>query len=209
MGGLWGFLLLAMLLSLTPGPDDVLVVRSAVRGGPRLGAATTLGVAVGTSLWGLAAAVGLASAVARSATAYDVLRLAGAGYLVVLGAVPLVLRLLGHGAPLAPSVDPAGGRAGMAAAFLTGLTGDVLNPRIGVFYLAVVPQFVPPGAPALQYSLLLCAVDVAVATGWLLTLAWCASSAVAWLRRPAVVGWSQGMVSAVLVVLGTVTALGL
>ena len=166
-------------------------------------------VALGTSVWGFAAAVGLAAAVARSATAFDVLRLAGGGYLVVLGAAPLVRRLLGHGLPPSPAVHPAAGWPGVAAAFLTGLTGDVLNPRIGVFYLAVVPQFVPPGAPALQYSLLLCAVDVAVATVWLLTLAWCASAAVAWLRRPAVVGWSQGMFSAVLVVLGTVAALGL
>src|SRR3954449_4032571 len=97
MGELWGFLVIAVVLSLTPGPEDVLVVRSAVRGGPRLGAATTLGVALGTSVWGVAAAVGLAATIARSATAYDVLRLAGAGYLVVLGAAPVVLRLLGHG----------------------------------------------------------------------------------------------------------------
>jgi threonine/homoserine/homoserine lactone efflux protein len=200
---------LAVVLSLTPGPDDVLVVRSAVRGGPRLGAATTLGVALGTSVWGVAAAVGLAAAVARSATAYDVVRLAGAGYLVVLGSAPLLARALGRARAAGPDLAPTGGRLGIRAAFLTGLVGDVLNPRIGIFYLAVVPQFVPAGAPTLQFSLLLCAVDVAVATAWLLGLAWCASAAVAWLRRPAVVGWSQGVFSAVLVGLGTFTALGL
>lgn len=209
MGHLWGFLVLAVVLSLTPGPDDVLVVRSALRGGPRLGAATTLGVALGTSVWGFAAAVGLAAAVERSEPAYDALRLAGAGYLVALGALPLLLRALGRRRAAVPPTSEVAARPGVLAAFLTGLTGDVLNPRIGVFYLAVVPQFVPAGAPTLQYSLLLCAVDVAVATCWLLALAWCASVAVAWLDRPAVAVWSQSLFGALLVALGAATALGM
>jgi threonine/homoserine/homoserine lactone efflux protein len=69
VGNLWAFLAVAVALSVTPGPDDVLVVRSALRGGRRAGAATTAGVALGTSVWGVAAAVGLAAAVARSAPA--------------------------------------------------------------------------------------------------------------------------------------------
>jgi threonine/homoserine/homoserine lactone efflux protein len=211
VGSLWGFLLLAVVLSLTPGPDDVLVLRSSVRGGPRLGAATTLGIAVGTSVWGLAAAVGLAVAVERSESFYDGLRLAGAGYLVVLGAAPMVVRALGRvrsgvprqvGGPDAPE-----GPDGTCPAFVAGLMSDVLNPKIGVFYLAVVPQFVPAGEPPLRWSLLFCAVDIGVATVWLLALTWLASAFVGWLRRPAVLRWSQRLLSGVLVCLGVAAAL--
>ena len=80
-----------------PGPDDVLVLSSSLRGGPRLGAATAFGAATGALLWGAAAAVGLAAVVTRSQTAYDTLRVAGAGYLVVLGAAPLLAQLLRRG----------------------------------------------------------------------------------------------------------------
>ena len=87
--------------------------------------------------------------------------------------------------------------------------GDLLNPKIGVFYLAVVPQFVPAGAPALQYSLLLCAIDVAVAVSWLAGLVWLARAAVAWLLRPVVVLWSQRVFSTCLIGVGASTTLGL
>jgi threonine/homoserine/homoserine lactone efflux protein len=212
--GLWGFLAVAVLLSLTPGPDDVLVLRSALLGGPRLGAATVGGVAVGTLLWGAAAAVGLASVLSRSSAVYDGVRLAGAGYLVLLGAAPLmtsvptIARRLGQRSPDSGRVD--GGPAPTAVpAFVTGLLSDLLNPKIGVFYLAVVPQFVPPGVPALPYALLLCVVDVAVATVWLLGLTWVAHAAVRWFQRPPVVLWSQRLFSASLIGIGTAAAVGL
>jgi threonine/homoserine/homoserine lactone efflux protein len=212
--GLWAFLLLAVVLSLTPGPDDVLVLRSAVTGGPRLGAATVAGVAAGSLLWGGAVALGLASVLNRSSAVYDGVRLAGAGYLVLLGAAPL----LAHLPSVAGSVVERKVRSGKVAerppgtaapAFVTGLLSDLLNPKIGVFYLAVVPQFVPPGVPALPYSMMLCALDVAVATVWLLGLIWAARGAVAWLQRPPVVRWSQRMFSASLIGLGTAAAIGL
>jgi threonine/homoserine/homoserine lactone efflux protein len=137
-----------------------------------------------------------------------VLRLAGAGYLVLLGVSPLLARAFGR--------HPSSGRpgngtapAGLRTAFLTGFAGDLLNPRIGLFYLAVVPQFVSAGASTLRNSLLLCAVDVSVAVVWLLALAWGAAAAVRWLHRPAVTRWSQGLFGAVLVALGTATAVGL
>jgi threonine/homoserine/homoserine lactone efflux protein len=79
----------------------------------------------------------------------------------------------------------------------------------GLFYLAVVPQFVPDGASALQYSLLLCAVDVGVAVIWLSGLTWLAHGAVTWLLRPAVVRWTQRVFSVSLIALGTSAAVGL
>jgi threonine/homoserine/homoserine lactone efflux protein len=212
--GIWTFLAMTVLLSVSPGPDDVLVLRSSLRGGARLGLAAVVGVAAGSLAWGVAAAVGLAAVVARSAPVYEGVRLAGAAYLVLLGAVPLVAearrRVRSVPAVIPPGRPererPSGGAVG---AFAAGLTSDLLNPKIGVFYLAVVPQFVPAGAPALQYSLLLCAVDVAVAVSWLAGLVWLAHAAVRWLQRPAVVRWTQRIFSTCLIGVGASAAAGL
>jgi threonine/homoserine/homoserine lactone efflux protein len=209
MDELWTFVLVAVALSVTPGPDDVLVLSSSLRGGPRLGAATAVGAAVGAATWGAAAAVGLAAVVSRSPATYDVLRLGGAAYLVLLGATPLVVALWRR-RPAPSAVLPVGpgGPARLAPAFAAGLMSDLLNPKIGLFYVAVVPQFVPAGASPLAWSLILCAIDVAVALVWLLLLARVAH-AVSWLRRPVAVRWSQGVLCACLVGIGGSVALGM
>jgi threonine/homoserine/homoserine lactone efflux protein len=205
MEGLWGFVLLAAVLSLTPGPDDVLVIGSAVRGGPRLGAASAAGIAVGSLAWGAASGIGLAGVLARSPAVYDGIRLAGAGYLVVLGLVPLLAPLVRR----APPVTAATGREPdrLRTAFAAGLCSDLLNPKIGMFYLAGVPQFVPAGQPVLGWSLLLSGIDVAVAMVWFAGLIGIASAALARLRRPAVVVWSQRVAGASLVGVGLAAAL--
>jgi threonine/homoserine/homoserine lactone efflux protein len=208
--GIWAFLAVTVVLSVTPGPDDLLVVRSSLIGGPRQGMVTVAGVAAGSLAWGLSTAVGLATMVARSPSLYGGLRINGAACLGLAGAAALLADVGGRRG-VAPSVPPgphprAPGRAG--SAFAIGALSDLLNPKIGLFYVAVLPQFVPPGAPALQYALLLCAVDVAVATTWLAGLAWLTHVAVDWLARPPVVLWSQRISSTVLIGLGVSTALG-
>jgi threonine/homoserine/homoserine lactone efflux protein len=211
MDDLWSFLLVAVVLSLTPGPDDVLVLNSTLRGGPRLGAATAFGAAAGALLWGGAAAVGLAVVVSRSAAVYEVIRLAGAAYLVVLGVVPLVGQAIGWARVATTEAVgrcPLSRPAGLRPAFAAGLMSDLLNPKIGLFYVAVVPQFVPPGRPPLGYSLVLCAIDVAVALVWLLGLTWVAHAAVSWLHRPVVVRWSERCFSVCLIAIGGSVALG-
>lgn len=207
MTELWLFLLLAVLLSVTPGPDALLVLRSSVQGGGRLGSATALGAAAGSAVWGLLAAVGLAAVLAQSATAYQAIRLAGAAYLILLGARTLLAgRSARHGVTTLP---PDAGRRralGMRRAFGAGLLSDLLNPKVGLFYLAVVPQFIPTGAPVLQYSLLLTGLEIIVALVWLLFLAWLAHAALAWLRRPAVDRWSQRVLGVSLIGIGAAVA---
>lgn len=203
------FLLLSVVLTLTPGPDDVLVLRTSVRAGRRSGSATAVGAATGSLVWGGATAVGLAAVVARSPVAYDGLRLAGAAYLVGLGVAALVPLPGRAGAPTTVEGVGTGRRAGLGRAFLTGLVSDLLNPRIGLFYLAVLPQFLPVGRPVLAWSLLLCAIDVAVAVSWLVLLARLADAGVSWLRRPAVDRWLQRLLSVSLVGLGAGVALDL
>ena len=196
---------MTLTLSLSPGPDDVLVLRSSLRGGPRLGLATVAGVAVGSLAWGAAAAVGLGAVVADQPRAR---RPPGLGCVLPRRARAdagarrgAPASRPGPAAAAGPAVSP--GTAG--GAFAAGLLSDVLNPKIGLFYVSVVPQFVPAGAPALRYALL-CAIDVAVAVVWLSVLAWVAHAAVRWLLRPQVVVWSQRVTSVTLVGLGATAA---
>jgi threonine/homoserine/homoserine lactone efflux protein len=210
--GIWAFLALTLMLSLSPGPDDVLVLRSSLRGGTRLGLATVAGVAVGSMAWGAAAALGLGAVVAASAPAHDVLRVAGACYLVGLGLAPVLSRVARRSRHLVPAGAPTVGMSSSdpgttGGAFAAGALSDALNPKIGLFYVTVVPQFVPAGAPAWHYALL-CAVDVAVAVVWLGALAWLAQAAVHWLLHPPVVVWFQRLSSAALVALGASAAVG-
>nr|WP_279591105.1 LysE family translocator [Modestobacter marinus] len=194
---------------MSPGPDDVLVLRTAVRDGRRSGTATAVGAATGSLVWGGATALGLAALVARSPGAYDVLRLAGAAYLVGLGLTALLRLPRRDGARCTGAGPGTARRSGLRWAFATGLVSDLLNPRIGLFYLAVLPQFVPAGRSVLPYSLLLCAIDVAVALGWLVLLARLADAGVTWLRRPVVDRWLDRLLSVSLVGLGAGVALGL
>jgi threonine/homoserine/homoserine lactone efflux protein len=212
--GIWAFLTMTLLLSVSPGPDDVLVLRSSLAGGPRVGLATIAGVASGSLAWGAATAVGFAAVVTRSAPVYEAIRLAGAGYLVLLGVAPLLAGLARRTRRASPAVPVASGGqpappGGVRSAFAVGVMSDLLNPKIGLFYLAVVPQFVPDGSPALQYSLLLCAVDVGVAVSWLAALTWLAYATVDWLLRPPVLLWSQRITSSLLIALGVSAAVGL
>jgi threonine/homoserine/homoserine lactone efflux protein len=168
-------------------------------------------VAAGTLLWGVAAATGLAAIVEQSPVLYDGMRWAGAGYLVTLGALPLLAQALARSGTrrLGGRHAALSGTRGPSGAFAAGMVSDLLNPKIGVFYLVVVPQFVASGGPVLMNSLLLCAIDVTVATVWLLGLAWLAHTAVTWLRRPAVVLWSQRLFSTALIGIGAAAAVGM
>jgi threonine/homoserine/homoserine lactone efflux protein len=210
MDQLWAFALLAVALSVTPGPDDVLVLRSSLEGGMRAGAATAFGAAVGSLTWGATTAVGLATVVSRSPELYDGIRLAGAGYLVVLGLAPAALAALARvratASPGPVAVAPAA--SGLRSAFAAGLVSDLLNPKIGLFYVAVIPQFIPPGAPALGWTMLLCAIDVTVAVLWLLGVSCFAWAAQAWFQRPTTVRWTRAVLSLSLVLVGASVAIG-
>ncbi|MCO5971216.1 LysE family translocator [Actinoallomurus soli] len=146
----------AALLTLVPGPDSLLVLRTAIAQGRRAALVAALGIQVGCLWWGAAAGLGLTAVLAASHTLYTVLRWVGAAYLLYLGAGLLLRR----------------GRAGEAAGasgrnrFLTGLLTNALNPKVGVFYLSLLPQFVPAGAPVLPWSLLLTGVHVTEGVLW-------------------------------------------
>lgn len=129
----------AALIVLLPGPDTLVVVRSILRGGRRQGVLTALGNLVGLTVWVGAATLGVAALLRASEIGYDVLRLVGAAYLVFLG----VQAWRSRGATQAP-VD---GRNGvLGTGFRAGVLTNLLNPKVGVFFVTFLPGFVPAGA---------------------------------------------------------------
>jgi threonine/homoserine/homoserine lactone efflux protein len=141
------------LLTLLPGPDLAVVTRVALAGGPRAAFGAALGISTGCLVWGLFTAAGLAALLAASATAFEVVRVVGAGYLIWLG-LRTWWRTRGRPGPPDAAVPatpgaapPAPGAASLAAGWRTGLATNLLNPKIAVFYTSLLPQLVPPGWP--------------------------------------------------------------
>ena len=155
---LFAFLMTALLLAVTPGPGIAYVVARTVAGGRREGLASCLGTGLGGLLHVAAAALGLSLLVARSATAFGLVKWLGAAYLVYLG-----LRLLLHSAPAA-GVAPVAPR-GARAALREGIVVEALNVKTALFFLAFLPQFVAPGEPLAPRLAVLGTVCVALNTG--------------------------------------------
>lgn len=165
----WGaFVVFSVLLTLAPGPDSFLVIRRAVMHGRRDGMATVAGSVAGTLIWAVLAGIGVAGLLTASAQAYTAVKLVGAVYLVVLG----VFTLLGRDKTSSATAESAGARPVRSAwaAARTGLVVDLLNPKVGVFFVAVLPQFLSTSAPRWA-PLALGAVDGAIAALWLAGLA--------------------------------------
>ncbi|MGC8499393.1 MAG: LysE family translocator [Acidimicrobiales bacterium] len=153
---------LVLVLAMIPGPTTAVMVRQMLRGGPRTALATVAGAQVALLFWSLATALGFSALVAASQVAYDALRLVGAVVLVSLGVASL---RRGRRPPGAAEL-----RVPVVAApwrgFRTGILTDLANPKIAVFALAFLPQFVPAHAPVLTTTLLLGLVWVAVDAAW-------------------------------------------
>lgn len=170
----------ALLLTLSPGPDMALMLRNVLRGGGRVVFATTLGTCLGLLFWAAASSLGIAALMASSAELFSLLRLAGAAYLVWLGTGALRTAWEGDRAfraeaeAVAPSDSASGlgtasARAPLSrtAAFRNALVANLFNPKIGVFYATLLPQFIPPGFPALGASLILASIHAAEGIVWL------------------------------------------
>ncbi|MFC9879517.1 LysE family translocator [Streptomyces libani] len=175
----------AALINLTPGLDTLLVVRTSVTHGRTGGRAAAAGIITGCLAWGLATAVGLTALLTASRLAYDALRIAGAGYLAWLGLSALwrcrrqkehdgQKRLKGVALTATSDEKPAGSFAsGRGSAFRARLGTNLLNPKAGIFYMSLIPQFIPHGAPVFGTTLLLTAIDVIELALWY----WVVSSA--------------------------------
>jgi RhtB (resistance to homoserine/threonine) family protein len=159
---LLAFFGVAVVLTLTPGPDMALVLRNTLRGGRSAGLRTVGGIAVGLLGWATASALGVAAVLAASATVFTALKLAGAAYLVYLG-IQALRAVRRDEAP----VDEAPRRTG--SPFRQGLVTNLLNPKLAVLFTTLLPQFISPDDPAVAKSVLLAAIFVSFGLTWLVT----------------------------------------
>ncbi|MFB4270657.1 LysE family translocator [Nonomuraea sp. GTA35] len=159
-GSVWSFAAVVALLTLTPGLDTALILRTSLLAGRRPAWGVTLGIQLGTLCWGVLTAAGLSALLAASQVAYDVLRWAGAAYLVWMGLRMLLSR---HGElPEGRQQEEMRFGKGLRRGLLTNL----LNPKVGAFYVAMLPQFIPAEAPHALMGLALAGVHVAEGLVW-------------------------------------------
>jgi len=181
---LFAFALVAALLTIVPGIDTSLVLRGALTRGHRYGYATAFGICCGALVWGVAAAIGASALLAASEIAYRVLTLAGAAYMVWLGG-SLIWKSFrrgadagGHGLPVSRASDSLG------RAWLTGFGTNLLNPKVGVFYLATIPQFIPHGTSPALMGVALAAVHALLSIVWFTAIILATAVVSRWLRNP-------------------------
>jgi threonine/homoserine/homoserine lactone efflux protein len=169
----------AAVINVTPGLDTMLVLRTSVAGGRTTGLVSGLGVNTGCLAWGVAAAAGVTELLAASHAAYETVRIAGAVYLTWLGCCALwrSRRRRGEEEPVTgPPSEAVHAGSGRLAAFRSGLTTNLLNPKAGVFYMSLLPQFIPHGAPVFPTAMLLTLIDVTELLIWFCVLSAAASA---------------------------------
>jgi RhtB (resistance to homoserine/threonine) family protein len=194
---LLAFVAVATLLIVTPGADMALVTRNVLRGGLGAGLRTSAGILSGLFVWAFLSAVGVAAVVAASATAFTVLKLAGAAYLIYLG-----VSTLWRSRPAARAAAHAAPALAFRGLYRQGLLSNLTNPKVGVFYTTFLPQFVEPGQSVLLWTSLLAAIHIAMSVVWLVFFAWLVARARDAVARPRVRRVLDRVTGTVLVALG-------
>ena len=169
----------ASILALTPGVDTAIVLNTAVTSGKRPALMAAFAIGLGCLAWGAAVSVGLGSMLQASETAYNVVKYLGALYLLLLG-----LWLLAQPRSSSTADMPAQSHYGSWQAFTRGLIVNLLNPKVGIFYLTFLPQFIPQDKPVALYALLLASIHVLLSMIWFGALIVATVPLGRFLRRP-------------------------
>jgi threonine/homoserine/homoserine lactone efflux protein len=165
----WLFIASGILLALAPGQDTMYIIGRSLTGGLRSGVASALGINVGCIIHTLMAAAGLSILLASSPAAFTAVKLCGAAYLVFLGGRLLFAK---RGTAVGAELEGAPARAGAWTSFGQGILTNVLNPKVALFFLAFLPQFISPASPSKTLAFLaLGATFITTGTVWCLILA--------------------------------------
>ena len=194
---LLGFALVSGLLTIVPGLDTAYVLRTAISRGRGHAYAAALGINAGCLVWGVAAAVGATAVLTASETAYRALTLAGAAYMVVLG-----VSMVRAGSRPRSDVVVDAPRWSPWRTFLAGLGTNLLNPKIGVFYLATIPAFIPAGVSPLAMGVALAVVHNVIGMAWFSVIILATGYAGRWLRDARVSRITDRVTGGVLIVFG-------
>lgn len=197
------FTVAAVVLTVTPGLDTALVLRTSASQGPRAAGFAVVGIALGCLVWGGIVALGLGALLAASELAFTIVKYLGAAYLLWLGAHLLLKprRSFEGGGALA------GAGSGDWSALRRGLLTNILNPKVGLFYVTFLPQFVPAGADVASFSFLLASIHVLLGLVWLGLLVAATIPMGRFLRRPAVVRTTDRLTGGIFVAFGIKLAL--
>ena len=192
------FLAAGILLNLTPGPDTVYILGRSVAQGREAGVASALGICVGSIFHTCAAALGLSAILATSALAFGAIKMLGGAYLVFLG-IKILLDRRKH-----LSLPSNFRRQSIAAAFRQGVLTNILNPKVALFFLAFLPQFIDPASNTKVLAFVMLGLTfVTTGTIWCLVLAWFASAFSERLRTNETIGqWLNRTAGALFIFLG-------
>jgi threonine/homoserine/homoserine lactone efflux protein len=203
LASLLAFAAAASLLTVAPGLDTALVLRTAAVEGPRRALLAGLGICLGCLGWGFVVAFGLGALLAASATAYAALRWIGAAYLAWLG-IRLLLSRRDSFADGAAATGGDGGRGWLRRGFLT----NMLNPKVGIFYVSFLPQFIPPGSAVAATTLLLALIHALLGLAWFALLVAAVRPLSHGLRRPSVIRTLDRLTGGVFLLFAARLALG-
>src|SRR5260221_1863219 len=201
---LWLFILSGLLLNVTPGPDTAYIIGRSVQLGWRGGAAAALGISCGCLVHVFGAAIGLSALLMASSAAFAVVKLVGAAYLVLSG----VQKLLSRARPVAEAAADAGGTS-LRRVFWQGVLTCALNPKVALFFLAFLPQFVSVESPHKALAFLtLGLIFISSGTLWCFTVAAFAAKAAGRIRQSAdAIAWVNRLLGGMFVYLGVRVAM--
>jgi len=191
---LLAFVGVAAVLTVLPGADMALVMRNVFAFGRPKTLLTIAGIACGCVIHATASALGMSAILATSATAFTAMKTIGAAYLVWIGVQSF--RTSRDSAAKAPAATLA------SAPFAQGFLTNLLNPKVAIFYLTFLPQFIAPGGPVLRRSLFLAAIHIAMGVVWLAAYAWFIERLGVVLTRPNVKAWLERVTGGLLIALG-------
>ncbi|WP_309130664.1 LysE family translocator [Brevibacterium sp.] len=201
-----GFAAFAVLLTVIPGLDTTLVLRSSITRSKTYSFSTAAGIQLGTIVWGVATATGATLLLAASDLAYRMLTVAGAAYLVIMGVLMLIKGFKKAQEDAEAALPQIRGNAwqGLGLGFMTNL----LNPKVGVFYLATIPQFVPEGVSPLLMGVLLALVHSVIGMSWFVLVVVGGRTLSKKLRSEAFGQWIDRIAGGVIVAFGAQLAVG-
>lgn len=199
---LLAYTIAAILLTITPGLDTALVLRTAATEGPRRAWLAGAGILCGVAVWGVLVALGLGALLAASQLAFTILKWTGAAYLAWLG----VRMILNPRTRYAPE-EEAQAAARRGSAFWRGFLCNILNPKVGVFYVSFLPQFIPAGADAPLWTAMLVGIHAVLTVPWFALLIAATAPLGRALRRPQVLKWLDRTIGAVFLAFGAKLAL--
>ena len=195
---LYAFIGVAALLTIMPGADMALVTKNVLAVGRGRAMLTIVGICTGCLIHATASALGLSAILATSATAFNVVKTLGAGYLIWIG----IQSIRESRQVMAAGQSSEDARRAKFGPFLQGFLTNILNPKVAVFYLTFLPQFISPGEPVFRRSLFLASIHIAMGFVWLTAYAWFIDRVGAVLTRPRVKMWLERVTGGLLIALG-------